>query len=179
MSLEDYALNLLLIALVVRQLRGKKLTTFGLLWPVAIVVYAAITYLRGIPTSGNDLVLVVAGGLVGAMLGCGCALTTNVFRNEAGTVIGKATGVAAALWIAGTGARMVFALYAENGGGNAIARFGVEHHITGAAPWTAALILMALAEVIGRTIILAARSWRTQGSVTAEAAPEQNLRGSD
>ena len=170
MSLEDYALNLVLVALVVRQLRGKKLTPFGLLWPVAVVVWAAITYLHGVTTMGNDIIFVVSAGLLGALLGCACALATRVFRRPDGTLIGKATGLAAALWVAGTGARMGFALYAEHGGGNAIASFSTAHDITGAQAWTAALLLMALAEVIVRTIVLAIRAQQA-----ARAAPGARL----
>ena len=38
MSPADYLLNGLLVALVIRQIRGKRLTAFGLLWPLAVVI---------------------------------------------------------------------------------------------------------------------------------------------
>ena len=158
MSVEDYALNLLLVAVVIRQIRGKKLTVLGLLWPVGLVALAAAKYLRSIPTAGNDLALVLGGALVGAALGTLCAVFTRIHRLPDDTLLAKATGVAAALWIVGVGARMGFALFAEDGGGPAIGRFSTAHHITGAAAWTACLILMALAEVVGRTGVLALRS---------------------
>jgi hypothetical protein len=157
MSLSDYALNLLLVALVLRQIRGKRLTVVSLAWPVGIVVIAAVEYLHGVPAAGNDLELVGAGVLVGGTLGGLCGLFTRIHRLPDRALVAKATGLAAALWVLGTGARMAFALYAQNGGGPAIGRFSVAHDITGARAWTAALVLMALAEVLGRTAILGAR----------------------
>jgi hypothetical protein len=160
MSIEDYVLNLLLVALVFRQIRGKKLTAFGLVWPVALVGAAGFAYLRSIPTGGNDLALVVVCGLTGAVLGCLCGRLTRIHGLPDGTQLAKATGAAALLWVVGVGARMGFAMYAENGGAGEIGRFSTDHHITGAAAWTAALILMSLAEVVGRSGMLAARSNR-------------------
>lgn len=158
MSMQDYAVNLLLVAVVIRQVRGKKLTTLGLLWPVALVVLAAVEYLHGIPTSGNDLALTVEGAVSGVVLGCLCGLLTRIHRTADGSLVAKATGLAAALWVVGVGARMGFALYAEHGGSAAIARFSAVHHITSPAAWTACLLLMSLTEVLGRTVFLATRS---------------------
>jgi hypothetical protein len=156
----DYALNLLLVAAVVRQMRGKKLTAVGLLWPVGLVVLAAVEYLHSIPSAGNDLELALAGALIGATLGCLCGLLTRIHRQPDHSLLAKATGAAAVLWVLGVGARMAFALYAENGGGPSVAHFSAIHHITGAAAWTAGLILMSLTEVLGRTAVLAARALR-------------------
>lgn len=158
MSIEDYALNLLLVAVVIRQVRGKKLTAVGLLWPVALVVAAGLEYLHAVPTAGNDLVLIVIGGATGAVLGGLCGLFTRIFRRPDNSLMVRATGTAAALWVVGVGARMGFAMYAENGGGPTIAGFSAGHHITGAAAWTDCLLLMSLAEVLARTVLLAARA---------------------
>ena len=156
----DYALNMLLVAAVLRQIRGKKLTAIGLLWPIAIVLAAAAGYLHSIPSSGNDLELALAGAAIGTALGCMCGLLTRIHRQPDDALVAKATGAAAVLWVLGVGARMAFALYAENGGGPSVARFSAAHHITSAAAWTAALILMALTEVLGRTAVLAGRAVR-------------------
>ncbi len=162
MSVEDYALNLVLVAVVIRQIRGRKLTAIGLLWPVGLVVFAAVEYLHGLPTSGNDLTLVVAGAIVGGTLGCLCGLLTRIHRLPDESLLAKATAAAALLWVLGVGARMGFAVYAENGGGPAIARFSAAHHITSAAAWTACLLLMSLSEVLGRTALLATRGCRVR-----------------
>ena len=51
-------------------------------------------------------------------------------------------------YLGGVGARLAFAVAASNGAGPAIARFSIAHHITGSAAWVAALIMMALADVL-------------------------------
>jgi hypothetical protein len=55
---------------------------------------------------------------------------------------------------------MAFAIWASNGGGPALGRFSAAHHITSATAWTAALVLMALAEVLVRTGLLWVRAQR-------------------
>jgi len=71
------------------------------------------------------------------------------------------------MWVAGVGARMVFYFAATHGAGPAIAAFSIAHHITGPAAWTAALVMMALADVTAR---LAAVYLRGR-SLAATAAP--------
>ena len=59
------------------------------------------------------------------------------------------------MWVGGVGARLAFAVAASNGAGPAIARFSIAaHHITGSAAWVAALIMMALADVLTRLVII-------------------------
>lgn len=162
MSFEDYALNLLLVAVVIRQVRGKKLTVVGLLWPVGLVLVAGVEYLDGIPTAGNDLPLALTGAATGVVLGCLCGLFTRIHRRPDGSLLATATGRAALLWVLGMGARICFALYGEHGGGPAIAQFSAAHDITSAAAWTACLLLMSLTEVLGRTLLLATRGHRAR-----------------
>jgi hypothetical protein len=157
-SAGDVALNALLVAVVIRQIRGKRLTAVGLLWPIVLVGIAAAKYLKAVPSSGNDLELVLGGAGVGAALGASCGLLTSVERRPGDVIFARATSWAAILWVLGTGARMAFALYAENGGAAAIGHFSAANRITGAAAWTACLVLMALAEVVGRTALLAVRA---------------------
>jgi hypothetical protein len=161
MSLADYLINLFLVALVIRQMRGKHLTVFGLLWPVALVLYLGSKYIHNIPRSGNDLRFALIGALIGAVLGVLCAIFTHISRRVSDNkLIGRATSMAAMFWILGTGSRIAFALYATHGGGPAIGRFSVEHHLTGEDAWIGALLFMALAEVIGRSAVLALRAVR-------------------
>lgn len=165
MSLTDYLLNGLLVALVFLQVRGRRMSVRMLLFPVAIVAGVAVEYLHSIPTAGNDLLLVVVGALAGLVLGGGCGLATRVFRRDTdGAAVAKAGVLAVVLWVAGVGARIAFALYATHGGGAAVVRFSAAHHITSTAAWVAALILMALVEVISRNGVLALRYRALQGS---------------
>lgn len=156
MSWSEWLISAALVAVVVRQLRGRRLTVVGLCWPVGLVLVASAEYLRGLPTEGAGLVLVVAAGTVGAALGVGCGHLTRLWRTPEQAVVAKATGLAALLWVVGMSARAGFALFAEHGGQAEIASFSSAHALTGAA-WTDGLLLMALAEVLGRTSTLA---WR-------------------
>jgi hypothetical protein len=151
MTFTDYAIDILLIGLVLLQVRGRRLTTSAFIVPVVLVAYAADNYLKAVPTGGNDLVLIIGCTVLGALIGGLCALFTSVKRDSDGVPIAKAGLAAAALWVLGVGARFAFQLYATHGGGPAIQRFSVAHHITSIEAWTAALILMAIAEVAART----------------------------
>ncbi len=157
MSFEEYLFNIALIALVIRQIRGRKLTWFSLVWPIGLVAYAAVTYLRSVPAHGNNIALVAAGAITGMALGCLCGRLTRIYRNRDGVVFAKATSTAATFWVIGVGSRLGFALYAKHGGEASIAAFSAAHAITSEAAWTACLILMALAEVLARTAFLAPR----------------------
>jgi len=160
MTLGDYLVSLLLVSVVIRQMRGRHLTLYALIWPIALVLFFGVENFKGIATGGNDIAFTLTIGLIGALLGVACGLLTQVFENKAGKIIGKATTTAVVVWIVGTCSRLAFALYATHGGGANIARFSRTFHLTGFEAWSNALLLMALAEVLGRTIVLAVRVWQ-------------------
>jgi hypothetical protein len=62
---------------------------------------------------------------------------------------------------------MVFYFAATHGAGPAIAAFSIAHHITGSAAWTAALVMMALADVLTRLVTVYLRG----RSLAAKATP--------
>lgn len=119
---------------------------------------AADRYLHGFPTGGNNLTLVVLCAGVGLLLGLR-AMVTSVHARPDGTPVAKAGPFAVLLWIVGTGSRLAFALYATNGGGPTIARLSRTYHVDSRTAITTALILMAMAEVVGRYGLLALRAW--------------------
>lgn len=160
MSVEDVLIELALVAVVVRQLRGRRITAPGLLWPVGLVLWAGTRYLTAAPSTGGDAALLTLGVLAGAALGVGCAAATRVLRVD-GVLVARASVAAAALWVVGVGARLGFALVAEHGGGAAIATFSTVHHLT-LAGWTAALLAMSLTEVLARSGGIALRARRVR-----------------
>jgi len=170
MTLTDYLINGLFIGLVVLQLRGRRLTSFSLVMPLAAVAFFANEYLHGIPTAGNDLSLALLGASLGLLLGLGCGLTTRVYAGPGGAVFVRAEALAAALWVVGVGSRLAFSLYVTHGGEGAIGRFSAAHGITSGNAWVACLILMAFGEVLGRTAVLAERRRRQGAILTASAA---------
>ena len=130
MTFTDYLIDISLIALVLVQVRGRRITTRGLVLPVGIVTYVAFTYLKGIPTAGNDLVLVLGCAAVGALLGGLAGRFTTVRPDAEGIPVAKAGLAAAVLWILGTGGRLAFQVYATHGGGAADrpVQHGPQHH---------------------------------------------------
>jgi hypothetical protein len=172
MSSTDYIINIALVLLVIRQLRGGRLDRTSMVLPVLLVGASAAYYLRSIPVAGHDLVLTIGLGLLGASLGSLAAVATSVTKGRDGVVMAKAGALAAVLWIVGIGTRMMFAYYSDHGGEHAIANFSRSHQITSSAAWTAALVIMALAEALSRTFTLQLRA-RAVRNQPAEAAVDR------
>jgi hypothetical protein len=160
MTTTDYLMNIALIALVILQIRGHKVTRARLVFPLVATVFVAGQFLHAIPTAGNDLVLIIGFASVGAALGAGAGMLTTV-RRDGASAFAKAGLVAAVLWVLGIGARMGFALWVGHGGQAAVARFSALHNITSGAAWGAAFVLMAMAEVVSRTGVLYLKTRRT------------------
>jgi hypothetical protein len=162
-----YLINALLVLLVVRQIREHQLDLHALAVPVLAVGAAAVMFLRSVPTGGNDIALELLCVSAGAAMGAIGGLGTHLRLGADGRPLGRAGVLAAGMWIAGVGARMVFYFAATHGAGPAIARFSIACHITGSAAWTAALVMMALADVLTRLVVVYLRGRR----LTAKTAP--------
>jgi len=170
MTITDYAIDIVLIGLVAFQIHGMRLTRRALILPLVLVGIVAMNYLKTIPTAGNDLPLIVALTAIGATLGVLAGLFTSVRQDSSGTPVAKAGILAATLWVLGVGSRFAFQLYVSHGGFPAVAHFSATHDITSGAAWTAALVLMALAEVICRHSIIVFRAHHRFGLTLASAA---------
>lgn len=166
MTTTDYIINIALIALVILQIRGSRLDMRTLIRPVVLVGAAAVYYLRGFPTGGNDLLLYVILGGLGLVLGVACGVTTRVWRANDGFAYAKAGVIAAAFWVIGIGSRLAFEEYVSHGGNADVARFSVAHDITSQNAWVAGLVLMALTEVIARLVAI-----RVRGASTRQTGP--------
>jgi hypothetical protein len=159
MTTTDYVIDIALISLVLLQIRGRRLTPRFVVLPLVLVSWAGVEYLHGVPTAGNDLLLVTITATTGVVLGVLTGLATHIGTGADGYPVARAGVVAATLWILGVGCRFAFQMYASHGGGAAIDRFSAHHQITGNEAWVAALILMAFGEVLARTIVLALRAY--------------------
>jgi hypothetical protein len=167
-----YLINALLILLVVRQIREHQLDLRALAVPVLAVAAAAVMFLHAVPAGGSDITLDLLCASAGAAMGAIGGLATRLRPGPDGRPLGRAGVLAASMWIAGVGARMVFYFAATHGAGPAIAAFSIAHHITGSAAWTAALVMMALADVTARLVTVYLRGRRlTATPVIATAAP--------
>lgn len=167
MTLSDYLVDSILILLVVRQVRTARFDRRAWLLPLVIVGVVGKSYLHGVPTHGNSLLVVAALTAVGVLLGSLSALATRVWSDGGQHALVKAGAVSALLWVLGMGGRMAFAVWAAHGGDATIGRFSFEHGIDPNQTWTAALVLMALGEVVSRVGILALRAYRAQSEYVA------------
>ena len=166
-----YVINAILVLMVIRQIREHPLDLRSLVGPVLAVGTAAALFLRSVPTGGNDILLYTACIAAGATMGALAGLATHLRRDGAGRALARAGWLAAGLWITGVGARMAFAIAASNGAGPAITRFSIAHQIEGETAWVAALIMMALADVLTRLVIIYLRGRRLAASAPAPIAP--------
>jgi hypothetical protein len=169
MTFTDYAIAAVLILLVIPQVRGRRMTAQSLLLPLAIVAAVAFYYLKSVPTTGNDVALDLVLILVGAVLGALAGFFTRVGRNGEGHLYSRAGAAAAVLWIVGMAGRGVFEFYATHGGAHSVASFSIAHQITGSDAWTAALVLMALAQVVVRLGVICLKARTVPAPAAARA----------
>jgi hypothetical protein len=170
MNINMYLINAALILMVIRQVREHPLDLRSMAAPILAVGAAAVLFLHAIPVGGSDAALELACVLAGAAMGAIGGWATRLRLDADGRPLGRAGWLAASMWVAGTGARLAFAVAASNGAGPAIARFSVAHHITSSTAWVAALIMMALADVLTRLAIVYLRGRRLAGGPAPAAA---------
>jgi hypothetical protein len=170
MSITDYLIDSALVLLVLLQIKERPLTTKALVRPIVIVGIAVVNYLHGIPTAGNDLVLVGVLGMLGLLIGVASGQTVLMRRGADGEVLARAKWLSGFFWVLGMGSRFAFLIWINNGGQATIAQFSAQHSISSGEAWTVALLAMAVFEVCGRTLLLAARRQRLHGIPVAELA---------
>jgi hypothetical protein len=175
MTFSDYLLDIALIAIVFRQVRESRFSPKMMVLPLAISVVVATQYLHGIPTTGNDLVLIVGFAAVGVIFGVISAMATRIRHDADGQPLVKAGWIAAGTWVLSMGFRLGFGMWASNGGATQLAHFSASHHITTGSAWTAALVLMAIGEVVVRTGLIWLRATRIKTAPNAE--PTKTLTG--
>ena len=159
MNFTDWLINVALVLTVLRQIRWNEVDKRFVILPLALVGWAVSSYLRALPTGGNDVVLFAIFVTVGITFGALSALATSV-RVEHGKAYVRARTLAVLLWVSGIGSRIAFVLYTEHGGAASVAHFSASHNITTGDAWVDALVLMALAEAVTRIGVLVLRSWR-------------------
>ena len=91
-------------------------------------------------------------------------------RDRDGDVLARAGWLSGFFWVLGMGSRFAFLIWINNGGASTIGHFSAHHSITGGEAWTVALLAMAVFEVCGRSLLLAARRQRILGARVPELA---------
>lgn len=157
MNTFDYILDSALVLIVILQLRERQMTRRQLVRPVVILAIAVANYLHGIPTQGNDLLLISAFALAGATIGILSGITVIMRRGENGATMFRSGPESAFFWVLGMGSRFAFIYWITHTGEGTIARWSANHSISGGNTWTVALLGMAVFEVLSRTVIMAYR----------------------
>jgi hypothetical protein len=168
MTFTDYLIDSVLVLLVLLQIKERKLTTKAIVRPMVIVAIAVANYLHGIPTAGNDLVLVAVLALTGLLIGAASGQSVIMRRDVDGGVLARAGWASAIFWVLGMGSRFAFLIWVNNGGQSTIGHFSATHSITSAEAWTVALLAMAVFEVCGRSLVQAFRREQLTGRVAPE-----------
>jgi len=170
MTFTDYIFDSALVLLVLLQIKERKLTAKAMIRPLVIVAIAVANYLHGIPTAGNDLVLVAVLALVGLMIGAASGQAVMMRCDADGDVLARAGWISGFFWVLGMGSRFAFLIWINNGGAATIGHFSATHSITSGEAWTVALLAMAVFEVCGRSLIMALRRQQLIGRVAPELA---------
>ncbi len=170
MNTNMYVINAILVLMVVRQVREHQLDLRALAVPALAVGCAAVFFLHSVPGGGNDIALELICVSAGAVMGAVGGLATRLRRGADSRPLGRAGWLAASMWIGGVGARMAFAFAATHGAGPAIARFSMAHRVTGSDAWVAALVMMALADVLTRLVVVYLRGRRLAAGPSATPA---------
>ena len=169
MSITDYVIDILLILVIFRAVRPHPLTPRAAVLPLVLLAAAGVIYLRPVTLGGHDLALIAILAAAGVVLGVISASADRIWRDEQRRLLSRAGALSVIAWVAGMGFRFAFAYYAYHGGGPAVARFSVQHDLTGAGIWTFALVLMAFGQVLARLAVLQLRRVRaTHGDAAAQ-----------
>jgi hypothetical protein len=162
MTTSDYLIDSTLVLLVLLQIKERTLTTKTLIRPLVIVGIAVANYLHGIPTAGNDLVLVAVLAIAGTAIGLASAQTVLMRVGPDGDVLARAGWASGFFWVLGMGSRFAFIFWITHSGSSSIAHFSAQHAITASA-WTVALLAMAVFEVASRSALMAIRREHLRG----------------
>lgn len=149
----------------------RKVGTARLLRPAIVAAVIVPLYVKHPATSGNGLLLELAAAALGLLLGLGAAALLKVRRNPGDGVIYTHAGAAyAALWTVVIGARLLFVYGSDHWFTEQLGRWMYQHQISVDA-LTDALVVMAIAMLLGRTGTLAAKRRSAAAGHVAAGTP--------
>jgi hypothetical protein len=145
--------------------RERKIGSFRLLRPLGIAAAIIPLYLEAVPTHGNGFTLEIIATIAGVALGLIATVLMSVFRSPgSGKPASRAGFGYAALWTVVIGARAAFSWGSTHWFSHSLNTWMIKHSVTGAAI-TDALIFMAIAMLLTRTIALGIRARRVAPAV--------------
>lgn len=172
MNLTEALLFLALMVYMIASQVGVRPLSAARLWRPALIFAAVSAFtLRGVDLSGGAGLLAALGLGLGTVFGLLAAAFMRV-EERAGRAFTVAGWPYALVWVVSMGGRVVFGLLATSDGPvqDAVVRFSMDHHISGATGWTTAFLLMTAAEVLVRTLLVLTRARRAR-PLTSRAVP--------
>lgn len=135
-------------AVVLTRLGEHRYTRRQRILTLAVVAVLLAKYVRGMPTTGDDLALELGCVAVGALFGVGMLAVTSVHRDDTSGQIWVRAGLAyLALWVIMLGTRVAFAYSATGWARSDIGRFFATNHISSTAI-TPAFVLMTVGSLV-------------------------------
>lgn len=135
------------VAVVFLRMGRKRYTRRQRVIPLIVVVVLALSYVKGMPTTGNDLALELSCLAVGVLFGLAMVAVTDVELEPAtGEVWVRAGGAYLALWVVLLGARVFFAYSITGWARQDIGRFFITNHLSFNSI-TPAFVLMTIGSV--------------------------------
>ena len=148
----------------------RKITTVRIVRPFITAIIIIPFFYKGAATSGNGLLLEVAGVLAGVALGVFAAALMRVFADPATGRSATRAGLPYAIfWVVIAAARLYFAYGAQHVFSRSLGEWLYTNHVTVDA-LTAALIFFSVAMLLGRTGALALRARRVSARADVKAA---------
>ncbi|MBR7832045.1 hypothetical protein KDL01_02170 [Actinospica durhamensis] len=146
---------------------ARKVGRARILRPLIVAAVIVPLFVKAPATSGTGLVLEIAGVLLGVVCGLAAAALMRVRRSpETGKPVSRAGWGYATLWTTVIGARAAFSYGCQYWFPTQLLHFGEAHRLTVAA-LTDALVFMAIAMLLARTLGLAARAARIPAETEA------------
>jgi hypothetical protein len=138
----------------------RKINAMRLLRPVIAAIVIIPLFVDRPVASGTGLIIEIAGVAAGVLGGLAAAALMHVYRSpRTGKPVSQAGAPYAALWVVVIGARAAFSYGLGHWFQTPVVNWAIANHVSAAA-LTDALIFMALAMVLVRTLALGVRASR-------------------
>ncbi|MFE6904166.1 hypothetical protein ACFVFJ_46505 [Streptomyces sp. NPDC057717] len=171
MSLTEAAIiNALVLFAVLEADLGphRKVSLFRILRPLLLAGAIVPIFATNPTTHGDGLTLEIAGITAGILGGLLATTLSHVYRSpQTGQAVSRAGLGYASLWIVVIGLRMAFSYGSQHWFRSQLGNWMFTHHVTSDA-LTDALLLMAVAMTLTRTLLLAGRAIRV-GQIAPQA----------